>query len=62
MKTITCYECGGAFGAETKEEILSTLYKHYMKEHNAVITNVTEEEKKTWMAKFEKDWTEAEEK
>ncbi|MFT5037172.1 MAG: hypothetical protein ACI9VM_000749 [Candidatus Azotimanducaceae bacterium] len=33
-----------------------------MKDHNEVITNVTEEDKKTWMARFEKEWAEAQEK
>jgi predicted small metal-binding protein len=62
MKTIKCNECGSAFEAETREEILKTLCVHYMKDHNEVITNVTEEDKKTWMARFEKEWAEAEKK
>ena len=62
MKTIKCIECASAFEAETREEMLQTLYDHYIKDHNEVITNVTEEEKKVWMARFEKEWSEAEEK
>lgn len=62
MKTIKCYECGAAFQSETRDTILSTLYDHYMKDHPDVIPNATEEDKKTWMEKFEKDWNEAEEK
>lgn len=49
------------FQAVTREEILDQLYDHYMKEHNEIITNVSEEEKKAWMERFEKDWINAEE-
>lgn len=59
MKKIKCYECSKEFQAETREEMLKTLYEHYMKNHNAVITGASEEDKKAWMAKFEKDWSEA---
>ncbi len=61
MKKYNCHECEREFQAETKEEMLKTLYDHYMKDHNAVITKATDEEKKTWMARFEKGWAEAEE-
>jgi len=61
MKTIKCYECDTEFQAASREEMLGMLYDHYMKDHNEIITNVTEDEKKTWMAKFDKDWNEAKE-
>ena len=62
MKTIKCPDCEGKFQAETREEILNILYKHYMKEHKEIITGASEDDKKIWMEKFEKDWSAAEEK
>jgi len=59
MKKIKCYDCDHEFQAVTREEILSTLYTHYMEEHKEIITGVNEEEKKAWMERFEKDWSEA---
>lgn len=61
MKKYKCHDCEAEFQAETREEILNILYNHYIKDHNAVISNATEEEKKTWMDRFEKAWAEAEE-
>ena len=57
MKTITCYDCDLQFQAEAREEMLNLFYAHYMKDHQAVITGASEDEKKAWMARFEKDWT-----
>jgi len=61
MKTIECHDCEGKFTATTKEEILGILYDHYIKNHNEIITNVNDEEKKNWMSRFEKDWAQAQE-
>lgn len=61
MKKYKCHECNQEFQAETREEILNILYDHYMKDHKEVITKATEEEKKAWMERFEKGWSEAEE-
>ena len=59
MKAITCYDCDQSFQAETREEVLNFLYEHYMKDHRAVITSASEEEKKAWMQRFEADWAAA---
>ena len=59
MKTITCQECGGEFQAVERGEILKTLYTHYMEAHPDVIPNATDEEKKTWMDRFNKEWEQA---
>ncbi len=56
MKEFKCYDCEGKFQAETKEELLGTLYDHYMKDHKEVITGADEAEKKRWMNQFQKDW------
>lgn len=56
MKTIKCYDCDQSFEAETREDMLSHLYDHYMKEHHAIITGVDEAGKKAWMERFNKDW------
>lgn len=58
-KAIKCYDCEMEFKAYTREEILGQLYDHYMKDHNAVITGASEDEKKAWMEQFEKDWATA---
>ena len=59
MKKIKCYDCDESFEAETKEDILNSLYKHYMEKHQEIITKASGEEKKAWMEKFEKDWASA---
>ena len=59
MKTIRCQHCEGTFQAVEREEILKTLYDHYMEAHPGVIPNASDEEKKAWMVQFEKDWAEA---
>lgn len=61
MKTIKCQECGGEFQSESREAILKTLYDHYMEAHPEIIPNASDEEKKTWMERFEKEWASAEE-
>lgn len=61
MKTIKCPDCGGEFRAATREEILDILYDHYKRDHNEIISTVTEAEKKAWMERFERDWAAAEE-
>ncbi len=61
MKKFKCYDCVESYEAETRDEILGKLYDHYMKEHHAIITGGTDEEKKAWMVQFEKDWAAAEE-
>ncbi len=61
MKTIKCPDCGGAFSAVSRDEILGILYDHYMKDHHEIITGAHEQEKKVWMERFEKQWSEAKE-
>ena len=56
MKKYNCHECTHEFQAETREDMLNLLYDHYIKDHNGVISNASEEEKKTWMARFDQDW------
>jgi hypothetical protein len=56
MKTIQCQHCEETFQAETKEEMLNILYSHYMETHADVIPNASEEDKKAWMVRFEKEW------
>lgn len=61
MKEFNCYDCEQSFRAESRDEILVILHDHYMKDHNEVITGNSEEEKKTWMDRFNKDWKSAKE-
>ena len=61
MKKFKCYDCESSFQADTREQILDVLYKHYMQNHHGIIANASDEEKIQWMGQFEKDWTSAEE-
>ncbi len=61
MKKFKCYDCDEQFQAETREEVLDLLYGHYMKDHKEIITGASEDEKKDWMKRFEKDWLATEE-
>lgn len=56
MKEMKCYDCDQVFEAEVREDILKTLYDHYMATHKDIITGASEAEKKRWMAQFEQDW------
>ncbi len=56
MKKVKCYDCENVFESETSGDILNQLYAHYMKEHPEIIPNATDDEKKAWMEKFNKDW------
>ncbi len=60
MKKLTCYDCENIFTAETSKEMLDEFYSHYMSQHANIIMNASEEEKKVWMKKFDKDWDAAE--
>lgn len=61
MKTMKCYDCDQTFQADTSDEILQHMYKHYMADHHEVITGADESQKKVWMEQFHKDWESAEE-
>ena len=61
MKTLKCYDCDETFTAETSEDMLQHLYKHYMAEHHAVITGADPAEKKRWMEQFHTDFEAAKE-
>jgi len=61
MKIMPCYDCEATFQAVSRDEILNQLYDHYMKDHKEIITGASEEEKKAWMERFDKDWAAAEE-
>lgn len=61
MKTIDCPDCGGAFTAASREDILGILYDHYMTEHRDLITQASREQKRAWMEDFERRWSAAKE-
>lgn len=61
MKKITCFDCEQSFEAESRDSILNQFYKHYMSEHNEIITGVDDAGKKMWMERFDKDWLKAKE-
>lgn len=60
MKKFKCYDCEVEFHAATRDEILNTLYDHYMKDHHDEIAESFDEEKQKWMEQFEVDWEVAE--
>lgn len=61
MKRFKCYDCEEVFEAESSKDMLELLYPHYMSEHEEEIKGATEDEKKAWMQRFNKDWEAAEE-
>lgn len=56
MKKFNCYDCEEVFEAKTSKDMLDKLYSHYMANHKEIITGGTDDEKKAWMEKFNKDW------
>ena len=61
MKEMKCLDCEKTFKAETSEEMMKTMMTHYMSDHKDIMEQGTEETKKVWMEKFNKDWEEAKE-
>lgn len=60
MKNITCPEegCTRAVDAESLEGAMQALMPHYKESHAEMMENGTEEERKVWMANFQKQWDE----
>jgi len=61
MKEMKCLDCEKTFKAETSKEMMDTMMPHYMEDHKDIMAEGTEETKKVWMEKFNKDWEEAKE-
>jgi len=56
MKKLKCLDCEEVFEAETSEAMLKTMMPHYMEKHKEIMAAGTDESKKVWMEKFNKDW------
>ena len=61
MKKLKCLDCEKTFKAQTSKDMLNQMHPHYMSEHQEIIKDGTDEKKKAWMEKFNKDWENAEE-
>jgi len=61
MKEMKCLDCEKTFKAESPEEMMKTMMPHYMSDHEDIMKAGTEETKKVWMEKFNKEWEEAKE-
>jgi len=61
MKEMKCLDCDETFKAESSEEMMKAMMPHYMSDHKELMAKGTEEDKKVWMGKFNKNWEEAEE-
>ena len=56
MKEFKCPDCDEVFRSETSDEMMKILMPHYMEVHQEMMKNGTEEDKKVWFEKFNKDW------
>jgi hypothetical protein len=56
MKKMKCLDCDKEFEAETQEEMMQTMMPHYMSDHKDIMEKGTEEKRKVWMEKFNKEW------
>jgi hypothetical protein len=61
MKQLKCPDCEKTFKGETAKDVMNAMHPHYMSDHEDIIKNANEEQKKEWMAKFNKDFEAAEE-
>ena len=61
MKELKCLDCEKTFKAETSNEMIQTMMPHYVSDHAEMMKSGTEEDKKLWFEKFNKEWEEAEE-
>lgn len=61
MKEMKCLDCEERFKAESSEEMMKTMMPHYMSDHKEIMAAGTDEKKKAWMEKFNKDWEATEE-
>jgi predicted small metal-binding protein len=65
MKNIACSAIGGGdcthvASGETEEAVVEQWHAHFKEVHPEVIADVTEEDKKNWMAKHHEIWEAAE--
>ena len=56
-----CLDCEKTFKANSSDEMMKGMMPHYMSDHKDLMAEGTEEKKKVWMGKFNKDWEEAKE-
>jgi len=61
MKEMKCLDCEKTFKAQTSGEMMQTMMPHYMADHADLMKEGTEEKKKVWFEKFNKNWEEAKE-
>ena len=61
MKEMKCLDCDNTFKANSSDEMMKVMMPHYMSDHKDLMASGTEEKKKVWMEKFNKNWEEAEE-
>lgn len=47
------------FSGEAKEEVMEKMHPHYMEVHKDIMASATEERKKEWFEKFNKNWESA---
>ena len=60
MKKIKCLDCETEFISDSKEDVLNQMMPHYMDSHSEMMKEGTEESKKEWFERFDKNWGEAE--
>jgi len=61
MKEIKCLDCEETFKAESSDDAMQQMMPHYKSEHAEMMEKGTEEDRKVWFEKFNKDWEEAKE-
>ena len=56
-----CLDCDKKFKADSSDEMMQTMMPHYQEDHKKMMEEGTEESKKDWFERFNKDWEEAKE-
>ncbi len=56
MKQVQCLDCEKIFENEVEMNMLLDMQKHYLADHNEIITGVDEAGKVAWMIEFTKRW------
>lgn len=60
MKKMKCPDCDPSietyYEGGSAEEVMKTMYPHYVEEHQAMIASADPEKMQVWMAKFKADF------
>lgn len=59
MKKIQCLDCNKEFEGASPDAVLAQMHPHYMEAHQDIMKDGSEDKKKEWFERFNKNWERA---